>query len=257
MTPRPSTRNKAESPVEIVVFDTVGEAERYAATEIRSFITARREPVLGLATGRTMLKVYDWLRQWHEAGELSFAACRSFNLDEYRGLSADDPSSFASYMRRSLFDHVDMSEANYHLPDPDAPESSLAAYDLAIEKSGGLGLQLLGIGRNGHIGFNEPGADRHSLTHVVALDPSTRAANAGDFPPGVDVPTHAATMGIATILGAERILLLATGAAKSEALARAMSGPVEADCPASYLQLHDHVTVVCDREAAALLQERS
>lgn len=238
---------------EIVRFATAGEAEYATATIIRDYVSASRNPVLGLATGRTMLPVYAWLRAWFEKGQLSFARCQSFNLDEYCGLPSGDPSSFAAYMRRNLFDHVDMPKDRFHLPG----ETDPAAFDDLIHDAGGIGLQLLGIGHNGHIGFNEPGADRDSHTHVVALAESTRKANAADFPAGVAVPTHAVTMGITTILGAAQILLLATGSGKAEILRRAFRGPVSADCPASHLQRHNHVTVICDNAAAALIEEPS
>lgn len=237
--------------VEIIRFNTAAQAERAAAAVLRRHITQTANSVLGLATGRTMLPVYAWLRQWHREGELSFAQSTSFNLDEYCGLASDDPSSFVSYMWRNLFDHVDMAKGRFHFPDQTHPE----AFDARIRDSGGIGLQLLGIGRNGHIGFNEPGADRKSRTHIVTLSESTRKANAGDFPAGTPVPKQAVTMGIATILEAERIVLLATGSGKADILRRAFQGPVGSDCPASYLQLHNHVTVICDSAAAAHLEE--
>lgn len=234
----------------IVVHADAAGAEHAAAALLRDHIAATPAPVPGLATGHTMLPVYARLRAWFAEGRLSFAACRSFNLDDYCGLAPGDPSSFAAYMRRNLFDHVDMPAANIHFPD----EADPSGYDRLIRNAGGIGLQLLGIGRNGHIGFNEPGADAGARTRIVALTPSTRKANAKDFPPGVAVPTHAVTMGIATILDAHRIVLLATGAAKAESLARAVRGPVGDDCPASHLQRHRDVTVICDRAAAAHLE---
>ncbi|TKT75693.1 glucosamine-6-phosphate deaminase [Aquamicrobium sp. LC103] len=239
--------------MEIIRCDSSAQAERETAATLRRYITRTAKPALGLATGRTMLPVYAWFREWYRDGELSFANSTSFNLDEYCGLASDDPSNFVSYMRRNLFNHVDMEEGRFHFPEQTDPE----AFDARIGDSGGIGLQLLGIGRNGHIGFNEPGADRNSRTHVVTLTESTRNANAGDFPAGTPVPEQAVTMGIATILEAQRIVLLATGNGKADILKRAFHGPVSSDCPASYLQLHNHVTVICDGAAAAHLGEPS
>ena len=246
---QPAIKNTAPKNLEIIRFDAEREAERQTAALLRDYVTTTDRPVLGLATGRTMLPVYAWLRQWFRQGQLSFARARSFNLDEYCGLAPNDCSNFASYMRRNLFDHVDMPEGAFHFPEQADPQ----AFDAQIPDSGGIGLQLLGIGLNGHIGFNEPGAERNSLTHVVTLSQSTREANAGDFPAGSPVPERAVTMGIATILKAGQIVLLATGGGKAEILKRAFEGPIVADCPASYLQLHNHVTVICDSAAAAQL----
>jgi glucosamine-6-phosphate deaminase len=243
--------------IETVIFDDASGAERHAAQCVRDYVMSVERPVLGLATGRTMLPVYGWLRDWFQHALISFKHCTSFNLDEYCGLMPDDPSSFASYMRNELFEHIDMPANQFHLPDARTPSADPAAYDELIRSSGGIGLQLLGIGRNGHIGFNEPGADRFSRTHVVTLTASTRAANADDFPAGTEVPRQAVTVGIATILDARHLVLLATGEGKAPALAAALQGPVEAACPASYLQLHPKVTVICDRAAAAHLEQQS
>lgn len=250
-------KNIESQPYDCRVFANATDAEMEAARLIKSFVTSSTKPVLGLATGRTMLPVYQWLRQWHALGELSFAQCVSFNLDEYCGLDADDPSSFASYMRTNFFDHIDMPSGHWHLPDAAATSGTPHTYDDLIHTNGGIGLQLLGIGRNGHIGFNEPGAEQNTRTHEVALTASTRAANAADFPEGTAVPTHAITMGISTILEAGNIVLLATGQGKAEALHQAFNGLVSAACPASYLQLHTNVTVICDEAAAQFLKVHS
>lgn len=237
--------------IRFVITDTREAAEREAARAIRDFVGTTEAPVLGLATGRTMIPVYDRLVAFHREEGLSFENATSFNLDEYCGIAASHPSSFASYMRRHLFDHVDMRPDRWFMPDPARFAADGTAYDALIREHGGIGLQLLGLGRNGHIGFNEPGADATSRTRTVNLMASTRAANAGDFPAGEAVPAQAVTMGIATILEARRILLLATGAGKAEAVRAVVHGPVTSQCPGSFLQRHDHVTIVCDREAAA------
>ncbi|WP_118136962.1 glucosamine-6-phosphate deaminase [Oceanicella sp. SM1341] len=225
-----------------------------AARLIGDHLAAEPAAVLGLATGRTPLGIYRRLAARHAAGGLSFARATSFNLDEYRGLGPDHPASFAAYMRRELFGRVDLPASRAHVPPGlgDAAEAA-ARYEAQIAAAGGIGLQLLGIGRNGHIGFNEPGAPFDSRTREVVLDESTREANAPDFPPGTEVPARALTMGIGTILEARRILLVATGAAKAEALRRAFRAPPDTACPASALTAHPDLTLVCDRAAAALL----
>ncbi len=233
----------------VVICNAANEAERAATMMLRDHLVSQAKPVLGLATGRTMLNVYALLRKWHHEGSLSFSNASSFNLDEYCGLAHDDPASFAHYMRSHLFDHVDIAHHCVHFPDDEAP----VQFDRLIELHGGIGLQLLGIGRNGHIGFNEPGSRVEDRTRIVTLADATRKANAGDFPDGQMPPEKAVTMGVATILDARRIVLLATGIEKAEALRQALRGPIGPQCPASYLQLHDDVTVICDSNAARLL----
>jgi len=237
----------------LVTTDTREEAALEAARAIRDHMETTDAPVLGLATGRTMIPVYERLVAWHRDDGLSFSRATSFNLDEYCGLAATHPSSFASYMRAHLFDHVDMRPDRWFLPDPVRFATDETAYDSLIRAHGGISLQLLGLGRNGHIGFNEPGAEATSRTHTVTLTASTRKANAADFPAGETVPEQAVTMGIATILEARRIVLVATGSGKAEAVRAVIHGPVTAQCPGSFLQRHDHVTIICDREAAALI----
>lgn len=207
---------------------------------------------LGLATGRTPRGVYAGLVAAFAAGRVSFAAATSFNLDEYVGLAAAHPASFASYMREQLFSKVDLGAARAHVPRGDAadPNAEARRYERAIEAAGGIDLLLLGIGGNGHIGFNEPGSDIASRTRVVELSAATREANARDFPAGETPPERAITMGIATILEAREIVLLATGAAKAEAVAAALAGPLTEACPASALRLHPRVTFICDAAAA-------
>jgi len=228
-------------------------SDRHAAeTDLAARVAAqlRRKPdtVLGLATGNSMIGVYRALVEMHRNDGLSFSRATSFNLDEYCGLPAGHPASFASYMRDHFFAHVDMPAQSAHLPE----EDGCAAYEAAIAEKG-IDLQILGIGRNGHIGFNEPGAAVTSRTRVVELALATRAANERDFPEGETVPTHAVTMGIATILSARSILLLATGEAKAKALAQALDGPITPHNPASFLRLHSDVAVICDSDAARFL----
>ena len=219
----------------LFVFPSAAEAAAYAGQQVADTLSRVPDTVLGLATGATMLPVYAWLLAAVREGRLSFRRASSFNLDEYAGLGAAHPASFAATMRLALFGGADFPPGRTHLPDGTAPDlaAEAARYEAAIQASGGIGLQLLGIGRNGHIGFNEPGSDPRSTTRVVTLTEGTRAANRGSFPVGEAVPRQAITMGIGTILRARRVLLLATGPAKAQAVARAWSGLPDPDCPAS------------------------
>ncbi len=227
-----------------------------AADCVSGLIAARlaRAPasVLGLATGGTMEAVYARLIAAYRAGTVSFAQARSFNLDEYVGLAPDHPCSYWRYMAEQLFDHVDLPSGAGALPRGDAPdpEAEAARYEAAIAAAGDIGLQLLGLGANGHIGFNEPTSSLSSLTRIKTLTRATRAANARFFAQPEEVPRLAITMGIGTILRAEEVVLLAYGPGKAEAAAAMIEGPLSASCPASALQLHRKVTVVLDRAAA-------
>ncbi|MGV8950575.1 MAG: glucosamine-6-phosphate deaminase [Cypionkella sp.] len=234
------------------IFDTAAAAEQFVAETIAAQMRRRSNSVLGLATGNSMRGVYRQLVQLRQRGAVSFAGLTSFNLDEYCGLEATDPSSFAAYMQRELFSAIDADRARLHLPDGAA--DGAARYEAMIAASGGIDLQLLGIGQNGHIGFNEPGSAAGSRTRIVDLAPRTRAVNAADFPSDTPVPSRAVTMGIATILDSRRIVLLATGAAKAQALAEALEAPINAQCPASFLQTHPDLTIACDHAAVARLQ---
>ena len=219
-----------------------------------------RDPdvVLGLATGGTMEAVYDDLIARHRATGASFARAQSFNLDEYIGLTPDHPCSYWAYMRENFFRHVDFSPGRTHLPRGDAadPVAEAARYEAAIVAAGDIGLQLLGLGANGHIGFNEPTSSLSSLTRIKTLTQSTRDANARYFTSDDDVPRLAITMGIGTIMRAQDIVLLAFGANKARIVAQMIEGPVSAACPASILQMHRNVTVVLDEEAASALALR-
>lgn len=230
------------------------EAAVRAAELYRALLRRKPDAVLGLATGSTPLGLYAQLVALYRAGEISFAQATSFNLDEYVDLPPTHDQSYRYFMEKNLFSQIDLPQARIHVPSGlDVSEAALAAYDEAIEAAGGIDLQLLGLGGNGHIGFNEPGTPFALGTHVVALTERTRRDNARFFASLDEVPTHAATMGVRTVMHARAILLLAFGRAKAEALAAALTGPVTPDMPASVLQLHPDVTVFCDKEAAALL----
>ena len=239
----------------LLIMDDPAKAAAHVGELVAETLAKTPATVLGLATGATMRPVYDWLLAAYRDGRVSFSHAISFNLDEYAGLGAAHPASFAASMRRMLFDGADFAPGHTHLPDGTAAglDAEAARYEAAIRAAGGIGLQLLGIGRNGHIGFNEPGSAPDSVTRVVTLTDGTRAANQNSFPVGQAVPHRAITMGIGTILRARRIVLLATGGAKAEAVARAWSGPPAPDCPASALQEHAAVSFVCDRDAAAAI----
>lgn len=233
------------------------EAAAARVAEIMGEALSGRATVIGLATGETMRPVYARLAALHRAGRADFAGVTSFNLDEYVGVPPAHPASFHAFMREALFDHVNIDPARCHLPRGDAadPAAEAQRYEAAIAAAGGIDLQLLGIGRNGHLAFNEPTSSLGSRTRVKTLTEATRIANAPAFAPD-PVPRHAITMGIATILAARACLLLATGEAKAAAVARMVEGPLGADCPATALQMHPSATVVLDGAAASRLALR-
>ncbi|ASS75331.1 glucosamine-6-phosphate deaminase [Tumebacillus algifaecis] len=226
-----------------------------AAALVAEQIANRPDLVVGLATGSTPLGLYRYLIEEVQQGRLSLAAVKTFNLDEYLGLAPDHPQSYRSFMEENLFSQIDVVPANTHIPNgqPDDIAEHCAAYERLIVETGGIDIQVLGIGRNGHIGFNEPGEAFGRPTHLVKLAESTRQANARFFSHLGEVPTHAITMGLKSIMNARRVLLLAAGADKSEAVYRAVCGDVSEDHPASVLQLHPDCIFLLDEAAAALL----
>jgi glucosamine-6-phosphate deaminase len=243
--------------MEVVILPTP-EALCAAAVEVVAGLLARKpDAVLGLPTGATPRPLYAELVRRHRAEGLSFARATTFNLDEYVGVAPDHPGSFRRYMDEALFRHVDLPPARAHVPDglaADVP-AACAAYEAAIAAAGGLDLVLLGLGEDGHVAFNEPTSSLGSRTRIKTLSAASRAANQAAF--GADpVPSHVVTMGIATILGARTCLLLAHGARKARALAAMVEGPLTSMVPASALQLHANVTVLCDEAAAAELALR-
>ncbi|MCW1924710.1 glucosamine-6-phosphate deaminase [Luteolibacter arcticus] len=241
------------------IFPDRTEACRILAAEVaelvRSINNAGRPAVLGLATGRTPLPFYAELIRLHQAGELSFANVISFNLDEYLGLSHGHPESYRTFMERELFSHVDMRPENINIPNgnPDDISARCAAYEKAIRDAGGIDFQLLGIGRTGHIGFNEPGSPRDSRTRQVELDPITREDAAPSFGGLEHVPTHAISMGCGTILEARKIALLAWGDGKASIVKEALTGPITDQVSASFLQEHPDATFYLDAEAGSEL----
>ena len=228
---------------------------RKAANIISAQVILKPDCVLGLATGSTPVGAYRQLVEWYNRGDLDFSEVTTVNLDEYKGLPRENDQSYYYFMHDHLFDHVNLKKDRSFLPDGTEPDSEKACsnYNAVIRKVGGIDLQLLGIGRNGHIGFNEPD-DHFSLeTHCVDLTPSTIDANKRFFEKEEDVPRQAYTMGIKTIMQARKILLVASGADKAQALRDAFYGPVTPAVPASILQYHKNVHVVADEAALSMM----
>ena len=229
---------------------------RKAANIISAQVIMKPNCVLGLATGGTPVGTYEKLVERYNEGDLDFSEVTSVNLDEYRGLPKEHPESYWSFMHRNLFDHVNIDPAHINLPDGtnmDA-EAECKRYDAVIRSVGGVDLQLLGIGPNGHIGFNEPGEAFELETHCVDLTTATIEANKRFFDGNEDlVPKQAYTMGIKTIMQARKVLVVANGKAKAQAVKDAVTGPVTPACPGSILQLHPDCILVADEEALSLL----
>ncbi len=235
--------------MEVVLCSDAQEATRRAADIVQALLAENPKLVLALPTGRTPIAFYGELT----GRKLDWSHARSFNLDEYVGLSRDNPNSFAHYMHEHFFQHVEMH--SHLVPNGTAPDLAREAleYEDSIRAVGGIDVAVLGLGEDGHIAFNEPSSSLGSRTRVQALHASTRQANLSSFPDG-QVPTHGLTMGVGTILEARRILLLATGPRKAAILKRVIEGPVTSMVPASALQLHPRVTALIDEEAAEALE---
>jgi glucosamine-6-phosphate deaminase len=242
--------------VEAIIRPDPNGAARLVARIIAKELRANPSLVLGLATGRTMEAVYQVLAHMGRQEGLDFSLCRTFNLDEYVGLAPTDPRSYRYYMKRCLFDQVNIDPRNTHLPDGTAEDldAECRQYEEKMKRCGGIDLQLLGIGAAGHIGFNEPLSALRSRTRVKALSPATVEQNANFFGGGANVPRRAITMGVGTILDCRRCLMLATGAKKAGVIAKAVEGPITAMVSATALQWHPHCTVVVDEPAASQLQ---
>lgn len=244
----------------VIVTESPEQAFSQAARMIACEIHSNATPVLGLATGRTMESIYQILVQKHESGTLDFSKATSFNLDEYIGLSPTDPNSYRHYMQEHLFAHVNISAKEIHVPNGTAPDldAECAQYEAAIRASGGIGLQLLGIGETGHIGFNEPPSAFDTRTRVVQLDEVTRRQNSGMF--GNDpacVPERALTMGVGTILDARKLLLVAVGVGKAAIINEALNGPMSENVSATAIRLHPAYTVILDEAAASIWMKNS
>ncbi len=248
--------------MEVLIAPTPDDVASLAAEVVVGGLPGDRPPVLGLATGSSPLGLYRRLGEEAAAGRVRLADASGVALDEYVGLPAGHPESYRSVLEREVCDVVGLGRERLHVPDGSGRDlaslrSAALAYDQLIETLGGVDVQILGIGVNGHLGFNEPGSALRSRTRVKRLSERTRTDNARFFADVADVPTHCITQGLGTILEARRLVLVATGATKAAAIAAALEGPLTASCPASVLQWHADAVVVLDEAAAAQLRNRS
>ncbi len=244
--------------MEVIIRPDTAQAVELVARLLADTVRAKPDCRLGLATGATMEAVYEVLVKMYQKGAVDFSRVISFNLDEYIGLNPDDPNSYRYYMDYHLFNRINIDKHNTHLPNGLATDevAEAEAYETAIKHAGGIDVQLLGIGRDGHIGFNEPLSSLSSRTRAKLLTPATYAQNSIYFNPPESMPRRAFTMGIQTILDAKRVIMLITGANKAEIAAKAIEGPITSMVTASALQLHPHAVVVLDAAAASLLTQK-
>jgi glucosamine-6-phosphate deaminase len=242
--------------MEVIIQATAQAAAEVAAQAFVELVRRKPDAVVGLATGSSQIPLYRTLVERYRDGSLDLAGVTTFNLDEYIGLAPDHPASYHHFMREHFFDHVNVPEDRIHIPDGMAADipCHCDAYEAAIEAAGGIDLQLLGTGSEGHIGFNEPSSSLASRTRIKTLTETTRRSNAGSFDSYDDVPRHVITMGIGTIMASRACLLLAFGDAKARAIAATVEGPLSAAAPASVLQLHPAARIVVDEAAAAKLK---
>jgi len=242
--------------MQIVIAGSAAEVGRLAAAKISNLVRERPDAVLGVATGSSPLAIYGELASQVRNKGLDCSAVQAFALDEYVGLPAAHPESYHSVIRREVADPLGLDPANVHVPEGTAadPAAACEEYERLIAEAGPVELQILGIGANGHIGFNEPTSSFASRTRIKTLAPQTRADNARFFDSLDDVPTHCLTQGLGTILDARRLVLVAQGEGKANAVAAMVEGPLTSMCPGSALQLHPDATVIVDEPAASLLQ---
>lgn len=237
--------------MKVVVKKNYDEMSAVAADILAGEINIHPDCVLGLATGDTPVGTYRELVKKYEKGTCDFSSVRTVNLDEYYPISPDNPQSYRYFMNTNLFDKVNIKKENTHVPDGTAQNTDefCVAYEKMIEELGGIDLQVLGIGRNGHIGFNEPADGLVAMTHLTPLTESTIDANSRFFDSVDEVPKHALTMGIKSVFSAKKIIILASGESKAEPVRRMLKGNITTDCPASLLCLHPNVTLICDEAA--------
>ncbi len=240
----------------VVILPTKVEASNFAAQFIADFIKNNKNPVVGMATGGSVVLTYEALIAMHQLGEISFNETTTFNLDEYLGLPPNHSQSYRHYMNQKLFDHIDIDQSKTFIPECFDNNFDLACsnFEDKIKKHGGIGLQLLGVGSNGHIGFNEPTSSLQSRTRVKTLTKNTISKNARFFEESENQPSLAITMGIGTIMEAKNILLIGLGKHKSKAVADVIEGPLSSFCPGSALQNHQNTTIVLDKFAASDLK---
>jgi glucosamine-6-phosphate deaminase len=246
--------------MQIIIYDNAQQVAQSAAQWVKELIKKKPDPVLGLATGSTPISLYKQLVEQHKANDLSFKNVTTFNLDEYHQIDPANLQSYRSFMSENLFKHVDIDVNNTYLPTcsvGENPRIQGLAYEEKIKQAGGLDLQILGIGANGHIGFNEPTSSLSSRTRIKTLTQQTISDNSRLFKPDEEQPTMAMTMGIATIMDARYVLLMATGVNKASAVKSMIAGGVSAMCPASALQMHENAIVLLDKAAASELSDQS
>ncbi|WP_315077534.1 glucosamine-6-phosphate deaminase [uncultured Clostridium sp.] len=244
--------------MKILVCENYDKLSEKAAQIIMSQITLKSNSILGLATGSTPIGMYKKLVEMYENKMIDFSEVKTFNLDEYQNLPINNDQSYHYFMNENLFDYINVQKENIHIPNGMASdiEKECVEYDELIKKSGGIDIQVLGIGNNAHIGFNEPTVSFEKKTYVVELEESTKIANARFFNSLDDVPSKAITMGIGSIFESKKIMLLATGENKAKAIYDTIYGKVTPEVPASILQFHDDVIVILDKEAASLLNPK-
>lgn len=243
--------------MEVIIQPSAEETSVYAAKVIARLLREKPHAVLGLATGSTPLKLYKELIRLHREEGLDFSRATTFNLDEYVGLGPDHPGSYRHFMQENFFQHVNVPSHHVHVPDgltEDVP-SYCRHYEEQIAVAGGLDIQILGIGTDGHIGFNEPSSSLTSRTRIKTLTERTRSDNAPFFDKPEDVPHHVITMGIGTIMESRQVILLAFGDKKADAVAATVEGPIAARVPASILQMHQQATILLDEPAASKLSQ--
>lgn len=235
----------------VIVCENYEEMSKAGARIVAAQILLHPASVLGLATGSTPVGLYRALSEMYRAGEIDFSGITTFNLDEYYPISPENPNSYRYFMNENLFDHINIPKSRTHIPNgmADDPAAECAAYDRMIREAGGIDLQLLGIGLNGHIGFNEPDGILTTGTHITQLTESTIEANSRFFESRDEVPTRALTMGMETILHARKIILLASGEGKHPAIRQLLDHTITTHMPATLLKVHSDVTLICDRAA--------
>ncbi|MTI66835.1 MAG: glucosamine-6-phosphate deaminase [Firmicutes bacterium] len=241
----------------VIVTEDYEQMSKRSANIVAAQVFIKPDSVLGLATGSTVLGLYNELIKMYKEKDLDFKETKTFNLDEYIGLSKDNPNSYYFYMMNNFFKFINIDESNINIPDGKALDikKECEEYERKIKEENGIDLQILGIGRNGHIGFNEPDVKFEATTHKVSLDEKTVKDNSRFFSDINKVPRYAISMGIKTIMLTKKIILLANGKEKAKAINKAINGPITPDTPASILQLHQDVTFIIDREASYYLDK--
>ena len=241
--------------MKVIVVKNYDEMSKEAAKQVASVMKAKPDCVLGLATGDTPIGMYKGLIEMYKNGEIDFSKTTSVNLDEYYPITPDNDQSYRYFMNYNLFDHVHIDKAKTFVPDGQAKdvEAHCKAYEDRIDELGGVDVQVLGIGRNGHIGFNEPDEELIKGTHLTSLTKSTIEANSRFFASEEDVPKHALTMGIESVFKARKVLVLASGANKAEAVRAMIKGNITTKCPASLICLHPDAVIICDEAAYSLV----